>query len=139
MDLDADLSNSTNLKETSGSISSKLSFRIWRNCYYSGPVSDHFDGVQFFNTSGATADKSLWDWIRWKLTSRPSPWPQSVPVNFVVPEPRRNATRITVVGHATVLIQSRGLNLVTDPVWSERGRPLSVPKPETRLSTRRCL
>jgi L-ascorbate metabolism protein UlaG (beta-lactamase superfamily) len=93
---------------------------IGRNHYYSGPVSDHFDGARFFNTSPATEDKTIFDWFRWRLTSRPVPWPESVPVEMLAPARRSEATRITVVGHATVLIQGRGLNLVTDPIWSER-------------------
>ena len=36
---------------------------------------------------------------------------------------RSAATRITIVGHATTLIQTRGLNLVTDPFWSDRASP----------------
>ncbi|MFT9417975.1 MBL fold metallo-hydrolase [Acetobacter sp.] len=35
-----------------------------------------------------------------------------------------DALRITMVGHATVLIQAAGLNILTDPVWSERASPL---------------
>jgi L-ascorbate metabolism protein UlaG (beta-lactamase superfamily) len=33
--------------------------------------------------------------------------------------------RVTFVNHATVLIQMDGLNLLTDPIWSERCSPLS--------------
>ncbi len=32
----------------------------------------------------------------------------------------------TWVGHATVLIQTQGLNILTDPVWSERSGPLGL-------------
>jgi L-ascorbate metabolism protein UlaG (beta-lactamase superfamily) len=53
-----------------------------------------------------------------------------VPVTQVVPEPRSDATRITIVGHATALIQTRGLNLVTDPVWSERASPFAFAGPK---------
>jgi L-ascorbate metabolism protein UlaG (beta-lactamase superfamily) len=30
-----------------------------------------------------------------------------------------------LIGHATVLLQVAGLNILTDPVWSERAGPLS--------------
>lgn len=33
--------------------------------------------------------------------------------------------RVTLIGHATVLIQVGGLNLITDPIWSERASPVS--------------
>ena len=34
-----------------------------------------------------------------------------------------DALRVTYVGHATMLIQTQGLNILTDPVWSERASP----------------
>ena len=33
-------------------------------------------------------------------------------------------------GHATVLIQTQGLNILTDPVWSERASPVSFAGPK---------
>jgi L-ascorbate metabolism protein UlaG (beta-lactamase superfamily) len=33
--------------------------------------------------------------------------------------------QVTFVNHATVLIQTRGLNLLTDPIWSERASPFA--------------
>ena len=37
--------------------------------------------------------------------------------------------RATIVGHASVLIQAGGLNVLTDPVWSERASPLPFAGP----------
>lgn len=88
------------------------------------PVSDHFDGVRFFNTAPRTRDRGFSEVVRWRRTSRPARWPAAVPVVPHVPEARRDATRVTLVGHATVLIQTRAMNLLTDPVWSERASPL---------------
>ena len=101
-----------------------------RNRYHSGPATDHFDGVRFFNNSPPTRDKSLRDLLRWRWTSRPAPWPAKAPVAMVMPVERSAATRITVVGHATVLIQTCELNIVSDPVWSERASPLSFAGPK---------
>jgi L-ascorbate metabolism protein UlaG (beta-lactamase superfamily) len=97
-----------------------------RNRYYSGPPSDHFDGRRFFNIAPLTRDKSLLDFLRWRRTSRRRFWPAQEPVVEVTPERRSAATRITVVGHATVLIQMRGLNLITDPFWSEKASPVPI-------------
>ena len=33
--------------------------------------------------------------------------------------------RVTLINHATVLLQQRGCNLLTDPIWSERASPVS--------------
>src|SRR6058998_2736455 len=32
---------------------------------------------------------------------------------------------VTWIGHSTVLIQTAGLNILTDPIWSERASPFS--------------
>jgi len=100
-----------------------------RNRYYSGPVSDHFNG-RFFNVSPPTRDKGLGDILRWRRTSQPPVWPSTIPVTSVVPPQRSETTRITVVGHATILIQTAGLNLVTDPWWSQRTSPVSFLGPK---------
>lgn len=99
------------------------------NPYYQGPPSDHFDGTRFFNIGQQAADRGLSDILRWKLGSRPAPWPQSVPVVEAVPEARVDGVRITMVGHASMLIQAAGLNILTDPVWSQRASPFSFTGP----------
>ena len=87
----------------------------------------HFDGRRFYNASGARA-RGFLDVLRWKLTSRPEPWPGFVvDVEPSIP-PRRvegSELRTTLVNHSTVLLQQRGSNILTDPVWSERASPLS--------------
>ncbi|MFT8862302.1 MAG: MBL fold metallo-hydrolase [Acetobacter fabarum] len=95
-----------------------------RNKYYAGPVTDHFDGTRFFNPGQPSTDRSLRDLWRWRRTSHRAQWPDSVPITTAVPEKSVDALRITMVGHATVLIQAAGLNILTDPVWSERASPL---------------
>jgi L-ascorbate metabolism protein UlaG (beta-lactamase superfamily) len=93
---------------------------VARNRYYQGPPNDHFDGTRFFNPGQPDTDRGLPDMLRWKFGPRPAEWPKSVPVIPAVPEPRVAGLSITAVGHATLLIQAAGVNLLTDPVWSER-------------------
>lgn len=93
------------------------------NGYYQGPVSDHFDGERFFNPGHPETDRGLGDMLRWKLGERSARWPASVDVRQTVPEPRVAGALVTVIGHATLLIQLDGLNLLTDPVWSARASP----------------
>jgi L-ascorbate metabolism protein UlaG (beta-lactamase superfamily) len=45
-------------------------------------------------------------------------------VETVQPAPQVDGLRITMVGHATLLIQVAGLNILTDPVWSTRASPV---------------
>ena len=93
------------------------------NPYYSGPPSDHFDGLRFFNPDHALTDRGFRDLLRWKLKERAAAWPRSIPVRQTVPDACVAGLRATIVGHASVLIQAGGINVLTDPVWSERASP----------------
>jgi L-ascorbate metabolism protein UlaG (beta-lactamase superfamily) len=53
----------------------------------------------------------------------PSPFPPDRPPARV----DGDAIRVSFVGHATFLIQGGGLNMLTDPVWSDCASPLSFP------------
>jgi L-ascorbate metabolism protein UlaG (beta-lactamase superfamily) len=96
------------------------------NRYYSGPVSDHFDGLRFFHAGGAS-DRGLGELLRWRLGGKRAPWPKSFPSPFADRPPARlagGALRVAAIGHASFLIQTRGLNLLVDPVYSRRASPL---------------
>jgi L-ascorbate metabolism protein UlaG (beta-lactamase superfamily) len=100
-----------------------------RNPYYRGPVTDHFDGTRFLNPGEPDTDRGLRDILRWRRTAPNTPWPASVAVAPVVPDARVAGLRVTMVGHATLLIQLAGLNILTDPVWSDRASPLAFAGP----------
>jgi L-ascorbate metabolism protein UlaG (beta-lactamase superfamily) len=95
--------------------------------YYEGPTSDHFDGERFFNP-GAPRPKAVDPrrfFSRW--SGERATWPDQVPVRQTAP-PRDVAPGdmlVTWIGHATVLVQVEGLNILTDPIWSERASPFS--------------
>lgn len=99
--------------------------------YYSGPVSDHFDGRRFF-IPGVKDPKNGWDVWKWTLTRKPALWPAYVAVQQTTPPARVEGSklRVTFVGHATVLVQTEGLNILTDPVYSDRVSPLSFLGPK---------
>ena len=101
-----------------------------RNRYYQGPLSDHFDGTRFFNPGGPTDDKSLADIVRWKARGGAAQWPDFVEITAAAPDARVAGLRVTMVGHATLLIQAAGLNLLTDPVWSDRASPVAFAGPK---------
>lgn len=91
-----------------------------------GGISDHFDGERFFNPWNRET-KTMADLRKWKRERRPAPWPKWVEVQPGPPPPGRvegGALRVTFVNHATVLLQIDGLNILTDPVWSERASPV---------------
>ncbi len=101
---------------------------------YDGPVSDHFDGKTFFDPDGVPP-KSLGEVLRWQFGSgrQRENWPEWVPSPFSDTPPARvegNKVRLSFVGHVSWLIQTAGLNILVDPVWSMRASPLSFAGPK---------
>nr|WP_306267929.1 MBL fold metallo-hydrolase [Pararhizobium sp. IMCC3301] len=101
------------------------------NPYYSGPPERNFDGTLFFNPDGQ-APRAFADFLKWQLFERRARWPETFPSPFegTKPEHRQEQLTITMIGHATLLIQVSGLNFLTDPVFSDRASPLSFAGPK---------
>jgi L-ascorbate metabolism protein UlaG (beta-lactamase superfamily) len=99
--------------------------------YYRGPASAHFDGARFFNPDGdddrLPGGRSRAGFIAQRLFGDDSQpvWPERVAVSPSRPPTRveGEAMRVTWIGHASVLIQTNGVNILTDPIWSERAGP----------------
>ena len=104
-----------------------------KNPYYQGPVSDHFDGQRFFNPGGVAPGNAL-DLLRWQLGGGRVRWPNPVISAFPPAKPDRHVfgeqMRVTMVGHASMLVQVAGMNILTDPVWSERVSPFRTVGPK---------
>jgi L-ascorbate metabolism protein UlaG (beta-lactamase superfamily) len=99
---------------------------------YKGPVSDHFDGKRFLNPGGAKAG-GFGDLMKWVRTREQGEWKEitTIPAHPLPPERvNGDSLMITFVGHSTFLIQTQGLNILTDPVWSERASPVSFAGPK---------
>lgn len=97
-----------------------------------GRISDHFDGRRFFNP-GKPRETTFADFLRWRFGRWKTPWPRHVenPRSDTPPERVHGPElRVSYVGHVTTLIQTRGLNILTDPVWSERASPLTFAGPK---------
>ncbi len=64
---------------------------------------------------------------RWQLTRDKAQWPKHIEnKTFDKPPPRvTDGARIDFVGHASLFIQSGGLNILIDPVWSEHASPVA--------------
>lgn len=94
---------------------------------YRGPVTDHFDGRRFRNHR-ATPHNDFRDAAKWAANRERGMWSayRDEPAG-PAPSQRVNEhqLRVTFVNHTTVLLQTHGLNILTDPIWSERCGPVS--------------
>jgi len=102
-----------------------------KNRYYSGPRSDHFDGLRF-HAPGGGRDKTLRDMAKmlWRgRRERRKPWPRAGRfIDGGKPPARVEGARIRIsfIGHASFLVQTEGVNLLIDPVWSQRVGPSGI-------------
>ena len=93
---------------------------------YHGPVTNHFTGKKFINP-GST-ERPSGSVLEWLLHRDKGPWPEQ-PDAYVGAKPAKrvegDSLVVTFVNHSTFLIQTNGLNILTDPVWSDRVGPTS--------------
>jgi L-ascorbate metabolism protein UlaG (beta-lactamase superfamily) len=84
-------------------------------------ASDHFDGHRFHNRDRDNApEPTFWEEVRiaWTLRTKYKNWPdrfESTPTD-APKEPVLHGIRVLWIGHATALIQTPTLNIITDPV-----------------------
>jgi L-ascorbate metabolism protein UlaG (beta-lactamase superfamily) len=101
---------------------------------YRGPKSEHFDGKRFHNLQ-KTEHAGFTDMMRWMANRDEGPWEQWREIRPAAPPPERVGNgdlRVTWVNHATMLIQTENLNILTDPIWSDRCSPVSFAGPKRR-------
>jgi L-ascorbate metabolism protein UlaG (beta-lactamase superfamily) len=94
---------------------------------YSGSQSDHFDGERFVNEEPLKS-QGFGAFLKFMFGSQRQPWREWTDNNSYPAPPERVGTgelRVTFINHSTTLIQMDGLNIVTDPIWSERCSPFS--------------
>jgi L-ascorbate metabolism protein UlaG (beta-lactamase superfamily) len=99
---------------------------------YQGPVSDHFDGKRF-HTQQEHQEVTLGRLLRWMASRDQGPWSQHPDAIPGPPPPWRvpdGQLRVTFIGHATMLVQLDGVNVLTDPIYSLRASPFSIVGPK---------
>jgi L-ascorbate metabolism protein UlaG (beta-lactamase superfamily) len=99
--------------------------------HYRGPLTDHFDGRMFHNQDAEVHEAG--SFIKWMLNREKGPWRQWTDYPFGPPPPPRvggGRIHVTFVNQATTLIQMDGLNILTDPIWSDRCSPVGFAGPK---------
>ncbi|WP_448659317.1 MBL fold metallo-hydrolase [Sphingomonas sp. CJ99] len=101
--------------------------------YYDGPDSGHYDGERFYNpdgedTAAPPGGGSRAGFLSRMLTDDRPPWPERVAVTQGKPPARveGEAMLATWIGHATVLVQTQGMNILTDPIYADTAGPFGV-------------
>jgi L-ascorbate metabolism protein UlaG (beta-lactamase superfamily) len=92
-----------------------LSVRAANARYYDGPITEHFDGMRFFDPHGVPP-KSPVDLLRWWTSNGRTKWPTWSPSPFSDRPPRR--------------VDGTSLRVSIDPVWSERVSPVTFAGPK---------
>lgn len=85
-----------------------------------------------FSNQTPTAHSGFGDVMRWMATRKPGPWRKwndAPPGPSPPPRVGPGEMRVTFVNHATTLIQMDGVNVLTDPIWSERCSPVPFAGP----------
>jgi L-ascorbate metabolism protein UlaG (beta-lactamase superfamily) len=82
-------------------------------------ATDHFDGHRFYNRE-RFPDPTFWEEVKiaWTLRTKTKNWPDHFPTApaELPKDPVLRGIRVLWVGHATALIQTPTLTIITDPV-----------------------
>lgn len=110
------------------------------SCFADASVrKSHHTADGFKNPNPNFETKGLWNVISWQFQRFQLPHsldPKDYPPFPVLPNDgnqllaNHSKLSVTWVGHATTLIQIDGVNILTDPIWSERCSPVSFIGPK---------
>ncbi len=109
-----------------------LGCMVFSSSGHSGPRSAHFDGKRFRNRGGES-ERGLGSLIKWMTNRNRGKWNAYKHYDPGPPPPDRVGTGkllVTFVNHSTVLLQTDGVNILTDPVFSDRVGPVSFAGPK---------
>ncbi len=100
----------------------------------------HRPGGGFRNPWSMARTHGFLDFLRWTLLERrhrpggpePRTFPRVDPA-FVFPRAEPGELTIAWIGHSSFLVQIGGLNLLLDPIWSDRASPFRFAGPRRRV------
>ncbi len=95
-----------------------------------GDGTDNFDGQRFLNQIETPHKSGPFIW--WQITRKRKPWPKetiSVARDNYNTHSKSNLL-VTYVNHATTIIQTPAITIITDPIWSDRAGPFKYLGPK---------
>src|SRR6266550_2091745 len=107
------------------------------------PTAHHRPGGGYRNPWPHTEPAGFRQFLRWRFVERrthpitPNPPRDSLPrrtPSIVMPRAEPGYRSVTWVGHATFLLQLGRVNVLTDPMWSERASPFQWLGPRRLMS-----
>jgi L-ascorbate metabolism protein UlaG (beta-lactamase superfamily) len=109
-----------------------LFYLLTQNTYYHKKQTKNFNGKKFIDPNNPYSNSFL-NFLKWQLTKEQKKWPEKIPLKITkkpLKSVKDNKTHITYVGHACFLIQINKINILTDPIWSDRASPFSFIGPK---------
>tara|TARA_Y100000389_G_scaffold83564_1_gene80152 strand:+ start:5072 stop:6103 length:1032 start_codon:yes stop_codon:yes gene_type:complete len=94
--------------------------------------STNFDGKKFINLQPPKESNTFLKFLKWKIQGNKAEWPKWVEITQTKPKYQKIEKGINVIfiNHATLLVQIDGVNILTDPVYSNRTSPVSFLGPK---------
>jgi N-acyl-phosphatidylethanolamine-hydrolysing phospholipase D len=107
-----------------------LTFFSHSNAQNDSPAKAHHTPTGFKNNYAQQVTRSFgdfmrWQWESWGLDKTPSSPTPSVQADLALLKSPSSPT-VTWIGHATALVQANGLNVLVDPIFSERASPVQI-------------
>jgi N-acyl-phosphatidylethanolamine-hydrolysing phospholipase D len=111
------------------------------NAYYNAAKAHHTpDG--FKNNYPHETNQNFWKWQWERLTQGTAAKAPEAGWHSVLPSVKpdvaflknnRTERTLTWIGHATVLLQTSGINIITDPIFSDRASPVQFAGPKRQV------
>ncbi len=91
----------------------------------------HHTATGFKNNYALEVNKSFgdflrWQWESWRMDKVPSRPAASVAADLALLKAPTTLPTVTWIGHGTALVQASGLNVLVDPIFSERASPIQI-------------
>ncbi|WP_413568435.1 MBL fold metallo-hydrolase [Bdellovibrio sp. HCB117] len=123
------------------SIIAAAGFLVFSGCQsfkYYDPNKPHRGKTQFYNNYDNSPKASFWKWQWERLTNNaptePPFQPEVLKTDTAYLKQNRTENTLTWIGHASALLQVEGLNILVDPVFSDRVSPVSFMGPKRQVA-----